>query len=73
MRCDIISCVIYIFNKNEYLEKEESYRNPTIEVTLLFQVAMQSRSCWSKFNVIGTLNRPLKSKFQNPKFIRRAH
>ena len=58
MRCDIISCVIYIFNKNEYLEKEESYRNSTKEVTLLFQVVMQSISCWSKFNVIGTLNRP---------------
>ena len=49
MRCDII---------NEYLEKEERDRNSTKEVTLLFQVAMQSRNCRSKFNVIGTLNRP---------------
>ena len=39
-------------------------RNPTIEVILLFQVAKQSRSCWSKSNVIGTLNRLKKVSFK---------
>ena len=35
--CDVISSVIYLLNKVEYLEKEESYRNSTKEVKLSFQ------------------------------------
>ena len=42
--CDVISCLIYISDKVEYLEKEESYRNCTEEVRLPFYIvfAMQS-------------------------------
>ena len=34
MHCDVISCVIYLLNKVQYLEKEESSRNFTKEVML---------------------------------------
>ena len=34
MHCDIISCVIYMSNKAEYLEKEISQGNSIKEITL---------------------------------------
>ena len=40
MHCDSISCVIYISNKVEYLEKEESQKNSTTEVILLFKQSL---------------------------------
>ena len=36
MHYDVTSCVIYISNEVEYLEKEESHKNSTKEVTLSF-------------------------------------
>ena len=33
---DVTSCIICISNNVEYLEKEESYKNSTKEVTLSF-------------------------------------
>ena len=59
MYSDLISCVIYILNKVEYLEKEESWRNCVKEVTLSFEAifAMQSINSWAKFSFIGTLKR----------------
>ena len=49
-----IVAIIYMSNKVEYLDKEESYKNSAKEVILIeFRCFVQE--LWTNFNVIGTL------------------
>ena len=53
MGCDAARCVIWIFNKFEYLDKEQlEILSKKSYYDLSDTMQLQSRKCWAKFRVI---------------------
>ena len=55
MYYDVRVCAIWITNKVECLDKEESYNNSTKEVILTYP-CNAIKKCWTKFHFIYTLS-----------------